>query len=359
VTVIRPLERSDLARAATLYDIGFRDGCHPADPAVARFLERTLIDDPCSDPELPSLLATDEEGRAIGFIGAGVRRMRLGERPVRLRITSHFAVDPQARQPLAGPQLIRHILDGPQDATVTDTATDTVRQMWLKLGGRMLYPQCIEWIRIFRPWRIAARLAARGRSATPQPLRWLAAALDVPTAAAARRYLRPAPAVPRIEPLTADAFLEALPVVTQGLDLFPDYDETFLDWLFNELPRVYRDGTVVRNLVLGNNGRPVGWYIYILRPESVSELLQLAATERGVEEVLDHLLFHADAHGSAALRGRLEPALVEPMARRRSILRYTGRALIHSRNADVLQAAAMGDALLTKLEGEWWGETFL
>ena len=95
--VIRPLERADLTSAATLYDVGFRDGPCPADPAIADILERILFGNPWADPELPSLIATDDQGRAVGFIGAIPRRMRLGGRPVRLVVASHFVVDPAAR----------------------------------------------------------------------------------------------------------------------------------------------------------------------------------------------------------------------------------------------------------------------
>ena len=358
MTVIRPLQRADLPEAATLYDIGFSDGARPADPAIAGLLERILFDNPWTDPELPSLLATDDDGRAVGLIGASARRMLLDGRPVRVVVESHLVVDPAAGDPLLAPRLIQRILDGPQDATVTDTATDTVRRMWMRLGGSMRHIECVEWIRVFRPGATAASIAQRARRGRPMPaLRPLAAALDVATAAAAGRYLRTTPGVARVQTLTPDAILEHLPAVTDHLGLFADYEEGFLHWLFREAARAYRDGTIVRNLVLGSDGRALGWYVYVLRPGSVSEVLQIASTERRVGDVLDELLAHARAHGSAALRGRLEPALVEPAARRRCLLRYAGRALIHSRDPAFLQAVATGSALLTKLDGEWWFES--
>jgi hypothetical protein len=357
VTVIRPLRRGDLLDAATLYDIGFRDGSRPADPAIATLLERILFDNPWADPELSSLLATDDGGRAIGLIGASPRRMLLGGRPVRVVVVSHLVVDPAARDPLAAPRLLRQLLAGPQDATVTDTATETVRRIWIGLGARMRHVECIEWIRVFRPWAIAAWTAGRRRTRRPERLRSLAAALDVPTVAVASRYLRPAPVAHRTAALTPGALVEQLPAVTDHLELFASYDVTFLDWLFREATRAYRDGTIVRNVVFGSDGRTVGWYVYLLRPDSVSEVLQVAATERGVDHVLDEMLAHAWRHGSAALRGRLEPALVEPVSRRRCVLRYAGRALIHSRDVALLQAVATGGALLSKLDGEWWFES--
>jgi hypothetical protein len=355
VTDIRALERDDLPAAATLYDAGFRDGRRPADPAIAGLLERLLFDNPWADPEIPSLLARDGRGRAVGLIGASARRLVLDGQPVRLAVESHLVVDPAAQDPLAAPRLIRHLLDGPQDATITDTAVDSVRHMWMRLGGGMRHLECFEWIRVFHPWATAAAVAERRRGRRLGGARAVAALLEAPTAAAARRYLRAAPPEADAQPLTPETLVRHLPALSRRLALWPDYDEPYAAWLLRESVGAYRDGAVVGNLVLDGE-RALGWYVYVLRPGAMSEVIGVAAGARDIDAVLDHLLAHAGAHGAAAVRGRLEPALVEPVARRRCLLRFAGRALIHSRNDRLAQVVATGPALLTRLEGEWWFE---
>jgi hypothetical protein len=83
-------------------------------------------------------------------------------------------------------------------------------------------------------------------------------------------------------------------------------------------------------------------------------VLQVVAARRGVDRVLDDLFAHARRNGAALLRGRLEPSLVDALARRRCVLRYNGAALVHSRHPEILRALGAGEALLTRLDGEWW-----
>jgi GNAT superfamily N-acetyltransferase len=358
---IRPLERADLPEAAALFEraMDFRAGRVNAD--LAELFERTLFDYPWADPDLPSLVALDEHGRIIGFVALEVRRMRFGEGTARAVWGQHMVVEPAARRLAVGAVLLNRLLKGPQDVTLTDTASEVVRQMWGKLGGETLYLQGIHWVRVFRPWRVAARVAgARARPRLRASLRPLAVALDAATAAAAARFLEPAASTDEMAvPLTPRALLDARPAVTKRLTLYPDYDEPFLEWLFEELVKDERRGTLVANLVSTRSGRPLGWYVYYLRPGWRSEVMQLAADERDADRVLDHLLRHAYAHGSAAVRGRLEPGLVEAVVRRRCLLWHRGGALVHSRHPELVCAMHTNQALVSRLEGEWWGDAFL
>src|ERR671917_2870471 len=69
---IRPVGRADLPVVAALVRDSFRVGPPDTEPALARFLERTLIDQPWADPEIPPLVAVEESGLAVGFVAAEV-----------------------------------------------------------------------------------------------------------------------------------------------------------------------------------------------------------------------------------------------------------------------------------------------
>jgi hypothetical protein len=357
---IRALERADLPEASALFERVMDVGTRRPASATAEFLGRTLFDAPWADPDLPSLVAVDKRGRIVGFIGAEVRRMRFGERVIRAVWCQHFVTDPAARHLGAGALLLRRMLGGTQDATFTDNASDVVRQMWVRLGGDVLHLKGIHWVRVFRPWHVAASLArAPARPRLRAALSRLPRPLDAATDATAGRFLRPAPVDAASAPLTPRTLLEVLPDVAKRLVLHSDYDEPFLEWLFGELVGVERRGRLVAQLVEAPAGQPLGWYLYYLRQGGRSEVLQVAADERDVGRVLDHLLDHAYAHGSAALRGRLEPGLEEPSVRRRSLLWYRGGALIHSRDPELVRAVHSEKSLVTRLEGEWWGDTLI
>jgi hypothetical protein len=361
MTAIRPLQREDVPGAAALFELAMGSGERNAHPAMVDLLERTLLDQPWFDPELPSLVATDGDGRIAGFLAAEVRRMRLNGRPLRVVWSQHMVVDPIHRHEALGALMMARMLRGPQDATVTDTATDLVRQMWGRLGGSTLHLKGIHWVCVFRPWQIAARLGAprlrrrRARAA----LRPMASAFDVVTRTVAARLLAPTPVDTGVEPLTPHKLAEAFRGEGKRLELYPDYDEEFLEWLFAELARVPRRGRLVAHLVRDEAARTLGWYIYYLRPGWRSEVLQVAAGDRAVGRVMDHLVWHAYTHGSAALRGRLEPNLVQAVARRPCLLRHRGGVLIHSRSCELLSAVHSEAALMTRLEGEWWGDTLV
>jgi hypothetical protein len=357
---IRPLQRADLRATTALFELALGSGAPKVDPAKVALFERAFLDNPWVDPELPSLVATDEHERVIGFIGLEVRRMRFGGRPVRAVWGQNLVVQPDARRLGIGAILLQRMLHGPQDLTLTDSATDTTRKIWMSLGGHTLELKGVHWVRVFRPWRIAAHVAAsRVRPRLRAVLRPVAASLDAATVAAAARYLEPEPTDERAVPLTPRLLVEAMPKVTRRLTLYPNYDEQYLEWLFRELARVKRRGQLIAHLVLDSASRPLGWYVYYLRPAWRSEVLQLVADERSAGRVLDHLLFHAYKHGSAAVRGRLEPGLVETVVNRKCLLMHRGGALAHSRDQELLCALHSGRSVATRLEGEWWSDALV
>jgi hypothetical protein len=358
-TLIRPVETADLAAVATLVRETLHAGGPGSEPALAAFFRRTLIEQPWADPEIPSLVA-DEDGEIVGFVGAEVRRMRLGDRAMRFAWAAHSVVAPAARARAVGFALTQRLLDGPQDATLGDSASPLVEQMWLRLGGRRLELKGIHWVRVFRPASVAARLGAPRRARLRAGVRRLAGRLDDLTSWLARSAIAPRTTTAADEALTPQAMVDAMPRVGRRLGLHPDYDEAFLDWLFGELPRVKDRGELVAQLVRDARRRPVGWYVYFLQPGWRSEVLQVAATgERALGTVLDQLLAHAYAHGSAAVRGRLEPGMLCVVAQRRCLLWHRGAAVAHSRDPGVLDAIERPNALVSRLDGDPWVDTLV
>jgi hypothetical protein len=357
--LIRPVERADLNAVATLIRETLHARGPASEPSLAAFLRRTLIEQPWADPEIPSLVA-EEDGHIVGFVGAEVRRMRLGDRAMRFAWAAHSVVTPAARARAVGFALTQRLLDGPQDATLGDSASPLVEQMWLRLGGRRLELKGIHWVRVFRPASVGAHVVAPRRARVRAGMKRVAGRLDDLTSPLARTAIAPRPATAAEEALTPHAMIDAMPRVGRRLGLHPDYEESFLDWLFGELPRVKDRGELVAQLVRDARRRPIGWYVYFLRPGWRSEVLQVAASgERALSTVLDQLLAHAYAHGSAAVRGRLEPGMLCVVAQRRCLLWHRGAAVAHSRDPGVLDAIERPDALVSRLDGDPWGDALV
>ena len=134
--------------------------------------------------------------------------------------------------------------------------------------------------------------------------------------------------------------LEHLPTITADMRLCPDYDQPYLNWLFEQLEDTSRWGPVHPGLVrrgnrwaelVKSNGNILGWYVCQLRRDGFCRLLQFAATKRAAETVFDQLAYRARELGSVGLYGRIEPRLVGPLSTRRCLIRFSpGRLLVHT-----------------------------
>jgi hypothetical protein len=358
VSGIRPLERGDIARVASLYELVARSGTRTPPPGLGPHFEATLFEHPWVDPEIPSLVSEDAGGNVTGFLASHVRRMRLGERVIRVGCSGHVVTEPEARSGAIGLFLMRHYQSGPQELTFTDTAGDPVRRMWESLGGETSQLNCVGWVRVFRPAAFAADIASRRREPgrIERATRPLQSVVDAFGVGLARGALRPPEPDGSTEQLTPALVAEHLPGVVRQFDLAPAYaDEQFFGWLLTEVAAVRTRGELVARLVRGSDGRVRGWFVYYLPSEGTAQVLQVATSERDATDVLDALLHDAFSKGACAAQGRVEGHLSRALAERRCLLHRAGYlALIHARDAELLHAVQAGRALLTRLEGEWW-----
>jgi hypothetical protein len=359
VSSIRPLEKDDLPQVASLFERVMRSGSSTPPPGLGAYLGHMVLDHPWADPELPSLVSTSPQGAVEGFIGSHVRRLRFDGKPLRLSYSEWLMTDPAVRERGVGALLLRSYLAGPQDLTITDTATagGPVQRMWEKLGGMTAPLPSIGWARFFRPFRFTSDylLERSGNPSWKRAVHPVTALLDGGARRVPAIRLQVQRPSTRDEELAPRALLDHLACLTDGLRLRPDYDEEFLDWLFAEMSAVTSRGALVRRLVSAPDGRVLGWYVAYLPAGGVGELVQLVAPDDDVDAVLEHLLHDAWRSGVTLLRGRLEPRLFESAARRGWYLRPSGaRVLVHARDPEVTAALALGQALLTRMEGPWW-----
>jgi GNAT superfamily N-acetyltransferase len=357
VNGIRPLAEGDLEQVASLYELVARSGSRKAPPRMVQFFQESFFEHPWVDPEIPSLIAEDGDGRIVGFIGSHVRRFCFDGRRVRLGCSGHLVTDPGARNQAVGAFLMRRYLAGPQDVTITDTASAVVRRIWETAGGQTAYTSCIGWVRVFRPWAfVGAYLGHRKRSGAVRAIPWpVSGALDPLSVRLGRARLQVEKPDGGTEALDADTLVDHLAEVTEFVRLYPDYDAAFLEWLFREMALTTTHGSLTRALVRDGKGQAVGWYVYYRKPGGIGQVMQVAARPRLLGQVLDHLFYDAQSSGSAAIQGRLEPRLLEPLASRNVLLHPSGYlALVDAREQEILESIVTGNALLTRMDGEWW-----
>jgi hypothetical protein len=352
---VRPLDSADIPAVADLFRVAMGPENQLSRPWLADFLRETLFHTPWLDPEVPSLVATGEDGSIRGFIASNVRHVMVDGKRLRAACCAHLVVDENARSRALGPQLLGRYMGGPQDLTFTDTATEVVARMWRSFGGRADGQRSTGWMLVLRPgpWAVAvARARVQGRRAPG-----LATVPALPFHIGGSRltgHVAPEAGPPvETQPLSAAALVEHKAAVLKGVRVHVDYDEPYVTWLFARLDALYATSVVVRRLVrIG--GKPVGWFVYVHDPGGPGRVLQIASRERDNDFVVEALVSDARERGVTVLAGRLEPGIAEPLRRRWAVLGFDARTLVHAPDQAVLEAVTTGPSLLTRLDGEWW-----
>ena len=150
------------------------------------------------------------------------------------------------------------------------------------------------------------------------------------------------------------AVFAAMHQMRAAFTLRPHYDPGALEWLLAQARAKSRHGSLEGALLRDRGARAIGWFLYYLN-SGVSKVLTVGGARGELPAVLEALFAHAGTRRAAALEGRLEPHLAAALKGQRCLLQNRGIAtLLHARDPALLVPFLRGDALFTRLEGEWW-----
>lgn len=303
---------------------------------------------------MPSLVYQERDGRIIGFLGVAARKMRMNGHPLRAAVSSHFMVDPATHACLVAVRLVKAFLEGPQDVSIADEANDEARRLWEGLGGYTSLVHSLHWTRALRPARFALSFVRQRRSLKPLAL------MAEPVARVAdlianrlpdSHFCQSTPAL-LADDLTDDTVLASLSKFAGATSLRMEYDERTFRWLL-ELADAQSGGRVEKVLVR-NEHEVVGWYLYRVDSAGVADVVQLAATPRSIDGVVEHLFYHAWRRGAVAVTGRLDPRLAQVLSDKYCVFHRRGPwMLVNSKRPDVMRAFERGDVFMSRLDGEW------
>jgi hypothetical protein len=359
---IRPLAAADIPAVAGLFQKIFRNRDQAPPAALVDYLRRLYIEAPGSDPEIGSLVHVDDHGRISGFVGACALPMTYKGRRLRAAICGSLMVDGREGDPLAGARLLKAFLAGPQDLSFSETASEVSTQMWTRLRGIVLPQYSLDWVRVIRPASFALDLVA-GRLAPARALAPLAHLFDrrhrgkmgrgelrwsgVPETAAT-------PGPLQVADIDRHGFAALFAPLTRQFAVQPAWADGQLDHLLEDAENKPEYGEPVFAAVKTRSGAPVGAFLYHVRAGGVARVLQLLALPGQAGPVLDCLIDHAAAKGAAALRGRTQPALLEAMMGRRIGFVHAASTVVHSRDAELVDAFRHAQGFINGLAGEHW-----
>jgi len=352
---IRRLAEGDLPAVADLHMRAFRDAAAPAPPGMAEEFGAVFLGHPWERHGLSSLVCDGRDGRPVAFLGVLPRPMRFLGRPILASVTTQLMVDPERGDPTTALRLCRAYFEGPQELSIADEGSERSRRLWQSLGGATSRLFSMRWTKILS----ASRFLLRGRETAGPPavLRRLLSLAAAPLDPLLRRAGQPF----RIggssllgAPLEPARFLECLELSAKGAALLPEYDERTVSWLF-EMARHKRCHGALRSNLLLDGTRPAGAYLYYARRGGTAQVLCLHAGEERFTDALHHLFADARAAGAIAVSGRLDPRRLAEFSDAGCLLNRSYNWMqVRSRDKDLLLAIQAGDALLTRLEGEWW-----
>lgn len=358
--LVRPFVKQDVSDIAELYHKCYQK-CYldagGSSSSLRAYIDEVFFHSPWHDRDCPSLVYQANNGRIVGFLGVIPRRMSANGRPIRVMVSSSFMVEPGSRSTLAAIELLRQFLRGPQDLSMTDGANDVSRQIWEAMGGTAASLNSLNWTRLLRPSRYAIYLLEKKRPKV-RPftilLKPIGGVLDGIAAKVPPNRFRTAVGRVLGTELDVDAFLDCLSKLSDTESVRPEYDRHSLTWLFEMAARKNVHGAFRKVLLRTEQGKIVGWWLSYLSRGGVSQVVQFGARKESVHAVLNHLFHEAWKCGSIAISGRLQPRFVQALSENYCSLWVGSWTLVHSRDPELLQAVHRGDAMLTRLEGEWW-----
>ena len=354
-TRIRECTPDDLGVVAALFQRILRPGerCNLA--TLESYLRNLFFEHTWRDPELPSRVSVTADGTVNGFIGVLPLRMTYRGAEIRAALASSLMVDHPQHNPLAGARLLRSFINGSQDLSLGETSDSVVQRMWRRLGGVVAPAYSMDWMRILRPAQFGVAML-KAPSWMESLLRPVGFAVD--GLSGARKWSRF-----RIEPI--DARIARADIDTNELialvrqfaaryELRPAWDEASLRWFLTQAVRKEPFDDLIGRVVYGKNRTPLGCYLYYGRPGGVAWVLQIFSGRENSDTVVKGLLADVNDSGCAAVRGRVQPDLLDALPQNGCIFKHVGSLTMHSRNAELLAAIRAGDALVTGLAGESW-----
>lgn len=358
---IRPFRPDDVPGVAALWEYWFRSKTRSPGPALQEHVRRLFVEHPVRDDEITPLVAEDEDGAMLGFLGVTVTKIRLDGREERLAGVFPSVVDPDIAPTTVATFLLRRFLQGPQAFTLSDGGHVRFERIWERLGGRIDPLASLRWVKVLRPARLGTGMLGREglRGVMGSALSPVASGADWLARRSAPARLTSRAAELEEEPLTPSGLADAMAELRGDARLRPDYSEAYAAWLFGEMARIRGQGSFTTRRLRTARGKLAGWYVYYRNPGGVSRVFALDARENDLDGVIDHLFADADEAGVAALVGRLQPRLRRPMTARGCFTHSGGSLLmVHSKDESLMDDALLGRLAFSRLEGEnwyWWG----
>lgn len=359
---IRPFSAADAPRVAEILLWAFQKSTHPAPQGMIDYIRRIYLEIPWADPDFYARVMELPDGRISGFIGLTPLPLRMGDKRLRVGVTSSLSVDDRIGDHMTGPRLVRHARNSAPDGVFSDRSNQAATAISRQLKSEIVHSYSLDFIRLLRP-------AGRGVEWLSEhfgPARFLASLTGpIDRRLAARALVSEdshwaAPGKTR----GSDAFKDVPAGMDQVLDLIlrflerftlrPDFERHHWQFILEDGARKANFGEFFANAVVSPSGETVGLYLYHGRKGRTAELLQAFANPGREGVVVDKLIGHAMALGAVAIHGRSTPTFHRQLMERHAFFHPDMWTVVSSRDPEVVSHFNAGTAFFTGLAGENW-----
>lgn len=352
---VRALAGGDLSQVTAIYNRVFLKNNQPPSARLLSLLKDQFLPDGVGTGSL--VYVRDEA--VIGFVGSIPMTMAISGREVSVAVLTSLMMDDHESDPMGGAKLIRAMVSGPQDLTISETASPTSVAMWRQLRGTVLPGYSLDWLKILSPAGFvmarAANKAKLAQAAAPLarmidsaisrrlvgPLHWRTY-MDVGAKGFTSEDVSPADLAKIVDDLSSS--YAARPVWSDGA-LTKRLAAASSKPLF---------GPAVSRVVLDRGAHPIGAFIFYGVTGGIGQVLQVLARSGRLGPVLDELFRCAALTGIVALRGRSDPTLLDGLLGRHCTFTNTSTTVAIARDKTLLDPLIQGQALITGLAGESW-----
>jgi hypothetical protein len=350
---IRPMTPDDVTAVAALYRRIFHGIEEAPSAELVGYVGDLAFGAPGAEARRGGLVHVGATGAIDAAVVTVPMRIVVGDHVHTAEVLSTFMADdrPAARRP--GARLARHLARSGHDFLFTDTAKAISAGLFEAFGGTVLPLQSLEWLRVFRPAAVLARLAERRHPGFARTI-----VLAGPVDRLARRLVAPlaAPeASARLDEIDEAAFVALAPQMVAHRTVRPLWAPEDLAWTLAMARRRERNGRLRLCRIVDRRGETIGACAHWAAPGRIAHVLDLPTLPGREREAVEALFVDLDRRGVAAVRGAGRAGLVEALYRVPGVLfRHNAHAVCLTPLPEAREAIARGDVHLGGLAGESW-----
>ena len=307
-------------------------------------------------PNVSPIVSRSANGDVNGFLGIMTKKFKYKNRIITVANCHHLMASDEARKQLMPMRLLQHFLSGPQDISYSDGSTDSTRHIWKRLGGEYVTGESIYYKIPLRPASfVAAHFLKQYQNRIGDSIRFLASCTDSIAGRVRIPYFYKEKSENTFIPLNTKLMGALLEKMEAYYMLFPKYDPSDIERLFQLLDDETRYGTLYKVALMSPDNQPIGWFIYYAKKRGVCEVIQAVSIPGKESELFDSLTWHAFSIGGTELSGRLMPSQQQTSFTTKSIsIPARMWTLMKSDDIELKHVIQSGNAFITRLEGDLW-----